>query len=607
MTSLAADPTPAVPSEPQHTSQPRRPRPRWLSVLAIVLLTALPIAPTLRSTWVYDDTQILQINPLLKSWHAMRGIWSHPYWPDAPELRLYRPFHITLMGVIYNLGGGQPVWFHVYAICLAALTALAVWWLLRRAVGNVPALVGALWFGTHPLHVEAVASVTNSSELLVVLFTVALTAVMLRWRAEPARARRDWLRAAAIGVLAAGAVLSKESGIIALPLAALCIWGWVRRDGAAVDTLSFVRENMRAWVAAAICVGSSLAARAIVLATADNTISLAPHGLDGLSTLPRVTTVISLWPRIVQMLVWPAGLSPLYGPSIIPDHRGPIAVATIAVVVALAAAVVLVARRGDRRPLVGAAWMALAYLPASNLFGAMGPLVSDRTLFGVTAGLALVLAWALDVLPRFPRQLAVTLAIVLIARDVVVTTRQALDWTRHRMLWTRLVNLYPDENVGHHMLGLTMWAHGDTNNALAELARGVALAPGDNSNRVTYGRLLYAMGRYGTAVQAFAPVMRSQRGSADTELAAFYFDAVGRSAGAAAVIREANKFKHGDIASVAALYIGLAEERLGRPAAADSAFSLGLKIRPGDKILRAEYQRFRGLPVDTAGEPARRP
>jgi hypothetical protein len=580
------------PSDQPAAPPPMSSRASVPGIVALLLLAVGPLLPTLRATFVYDDTPIIASNATIRGWGALARLWGQPYWPNGEALGLYRPLHVALLSTIYNAGGGAPISFHIYALCLAALTSGAVWWLLRRAVGAGPALVAALWFAAHPLHVEAIASVANSSELLVVLFTVALVAVLSRIPPDPARPGRDWGRAALVGVLSAAAVLSKESGIIALPLAALSVWGWNRRSTTTIPTGTFVRANMRAWVAGALCVGTALAMRAIVLAAAVTPISLAPPGLEGLSTIPRVTTVLSLWPRIAQMLVWPGGLSPLYGVSILPDHRGATALASVAVVGALGAAAVILARRGDRRPLVALVWIGLAYLPASNLLGAVGPLVSDRTLFGATVGTALALAWGLDMLPPFSRRVAMVLCVLVIARGAIVATRHAIDWTNHRMLWTRLTTLYPEEHVGHHMLGLSMWAHGDTTGALREVGRGLSMSPADPNNRGSYGRLLYETGRYGSAAQVLAPLMRTEEGRGDATMVAYYFDAVGRSAGAPAVIRAAKLLLRGGSAPVAALYMGLADERLGRLAAADSAYRLGLRASPRDSLLLVQRARL---------------
>jgi hypothetical protein len=578
-----ADPSPAAPSSR---------RSRWLAIAGLALLAAGPLLPTLRSTWVFDDTQIISGNETIRGWESLLHVWANPYWPDGAAYGLYRPLQIALIAVIFNAGGGKAIWFHVYALLLAVSTSVAVWLLLRRGVRREAALVAALWFAVHPLHVEPVASVANTSELLVVLATIAIVALMTILPAQPSRPVRDWVRALLVGAVAAAAVLCKESGIVALPLAALSLWGWHPRSDSPVPTRRLVTENVRVWIAGALCVGIALTARAIVLATAPALYSLAPPGLEGLNAAARVQSVLSLWPRIAQMILWPADLSPLYGAAILPDHRGAIALASVAIAAALAAMAVLEARRGDRRPLVALLWMGVAYLPASNLFAAVGPLVADRTLFGVTVGAALGLAWALDRMPPFSRRIATVLCALVMARAVVVSTRYALDWTNHRMLWRRLTTLYPDEHVGHHMLGLSLWAHGDTSRALVEVGRGLAMSPSDLNNRDTYARLLYVTGRYERSAQVMAPLMNRAHWRDDPAALAYYLDAVGRASGAQAVIRTAKIFRHGRAAPTAELYIGLAEERLGNVAAADSAYARGLRASPRDSMLIAQRKRL---------------
>ncbi|CAN5788816.1 hypothetical protein BH11GEM1_BH11GEM1_03570 [soil metagenome] len=174
------------------------------------MLAVTPLLPTLRAAFVYDDTTIIRDNVLLRGWGALARVWGEPYWPsDAlTTLGLYRPLHIAMLAGIWNVTGGGARWFHLYALLLAAATTLGVWYILRRGVGRMAALVGAAWFATHPLHVEAVASVANTSELLVTLCTAGLIRT-LGTRVPDGDASRDIQRALVVGLLAAAALAAK--------------------------------------------------------------------------------------------------------------------------------------------------------------------------------------------------------------------------------------------------------------------------------------------------------------------------------------------------------------------------------------------------------------
>ena len=128
----------------------------------LVSLAVVPLLPTLRATFVYDDTTIIRDNLWLRGWGALVRVWEQPYWPSeggVDALGLYRPLHIALLSTVWNAGGGSARWFHIYALALSALTVLAVWWLLGHATRVTAAFVAAAWFATHPLEEDRIVDV----------------------------------------------------------------------------------------------------------------------------------------------------------------------------------------------------------------------------------------------------------------------------------------------------------------------------------------------------------------------------------------------------------------------------------------------------------------
>jgi hypothetical protein len=563
------------------------------SVVALVLgLAALvPLLPTLRAAFVYDDTTIVRDNELLRGWSAIGRVWSEPYWPTsgADLSGLYRPLHVALLALVWNVGGGSPRPFHIYALALYAIVVVAVWWLLRRGVGPLAAALGALWFATHPLHVEAVASVANSSELLVVGFTIALAWLLAREASTDhaiASPAREWRVALGGAGLVAGAVLSKESGLFALPVAIITAWGWRATTDGPSRAVPLLRMH-RLWLVCAVVLAASLLARTAVLGAPVARVSIAAPGLDVMAPHERVVAMLSLWPRIAQMLAWPAQLSPYYGPTILPGQRA--ALATLAVLSGVTLIVIagLLARRGDRRPLVAVAWIALTYLPASNLLTATGQLLADRTLFGATVGVALALGWAIDRVPRRARVALVLVSAVAIARGAVESARYAVAWSSHRTLWERLVDVSPTEYRGYQLLGIDARERGDTARALPLLARAFAMEPRDRRARFEYGQVLYATGRWPQAVQVLEPLLANGDVRGEARFVAMYLDAVGRARGADAVVEEGTPLLRSESAATAALFVGAAHEQRGRLAAADSAYGVGLRASPADSLLLA--------------------
>lgn len=564
-----------------------------------MLLAVVPVLPTLRASFIYDDTTIIRDNATLRGWGSLARVWTSSYWPadGGPDrLGLYRPFHVGLLAGIWNAFHGAALAFHLYAIALAAISCLGVWWLLRRGVGVLPAFVAAAWFATHPLHVEAVASVANTSELLVLLATLAMVRLMRADDAPASVATGRAVQPLLIALLAAAALASKESGLLALPVAALAAWGWRSPARDRRSALTLARTNSRAIVAGIVAIAAVLAARSAVLGTPVAPSSIAAQGIDGMPASQRMQAMLSLWPRLSGMIGWPRGLAPYYGPGVFPSHRLALALLTLLVAGAVAVIATIIARRGDRRPLVALGWMALTYLPASNLLTPTGQVISDRTLFGATVGATLGIAWLLDRLPRPGRAALIALVTVAISRDVVVSARYSIAWTSHRALWSRLVEAEPGEHLGYKLLGMDARARGDSARAIRLLTRAMAMAPSDRQARFELGQALYAAARFGEASDAFEPLMHDADARSEPNLVALYLDAVGRSAGARAVTVSAAPLMRAPSARVAALYAGVAFEQLGERTAADSAYAAGLRAAPGDTALDARMTALRARP-----------
>jgi hypothetical protein len=545
------------------------------------LLASLPFAITLRAPFIYDDTSIIRDNVLLRGWGAVWHVWTTPYWPgDATDaLGLYRPLQLSLLSLVWNVTGGRAFWFHLYALSLSVAGTLAIWWLLRRMAGDVAALVAAAWFAVHPLHVEVIASIANSSEIVVVLATIGLIWLLLRDDTN------EFLRAMLFGLLAASAMAAKESGLLAVPVAAATAWCLFPHKPVGTT---------RVWTAAAIGVAAILMARLAVLGDPISHASIAAQGLSPGSAGARVLGMMSLWPRIGAMLVFPTALAPYYGPTTFPAGRGFYAFLGIGLFAALCGVIFAAFRNGERRPLAALAWVVLLYIPASNLIVATGQIVSDRVLFGATVGVAMLIAFAIDVAAPVWRRAGLVLVIFTTAISFSRAATYSVAWTSHHALWTWLAEVEPQEHLSYKLLGMDARARGEQVRAIELLSRALGMVPTDRQIRFELGQAFYSAGRYTDAVAVLHPLLRDEDARGEPEFLRLYLESVGRSEGARGIIAAATPLRHSSSATVALLYIGLANEQLGDLAAADSAYAAGLRRAPNDSLLNARLLGVRG-------------
>jgi Flp pilus assembly protein TadD len=177
---------------------------------------------------------------------------------------------------------------------------------------------------------------------------------------------------------------------------------------------------------------------------------------------------------------------------------------------------------------------------------------------------------------------------------MLVGTHYAIAWTSHRSLWLRLAESQPNEHLSYKLLGMDARARGDTVHAMELLERAFAMAPADRQLRFEVGQAQYSAGKFGPAANTLAPLLKDGDARAEPGFVALYLDAVGRASGPEAVVRAATPLLHSETASVAALFLGVAMEQLGRPAAADSAYVAGLKRSSADSALLTRRAALHG-------------
>jgi protein O-mannosyl-transferase len=440
----------------------------------IVIAAVLPFLQSVAFGYILDDTYAIRGNVTLRGWDSLGRVWTEQFGGDGgPFHGLYRPVTMTLFAFLFNAGARWPVWFHVVAIVAHAVVSVVVFRLLLRAVPRTPAALLALWFAVHPVHVEAVANITNSSEILVGLWTCVLAAQLSRV-ADTGR-EATWRDAGVAGALYLGAAFSKESGVMAAPIALLFAWGWHRNAGA-----PDARGEWRRWKTVLAAFGVAMivvmAARALVLGGPVAGRAIAAIAFEGMSDRDRIVAMLALGPTVAGLLLWPMVLNPHYGPSAFPASPAStylwfavtLAMLSVGFVVSLRAA------KTDRRWLVAIGWTLLAFLPASNLFVATGQVLAERTLYVPSIGaamlLALVVAWFAGKLPdaaRLSRLVAVAIPFAVIGMFAVRSAMGTQTWRGNQPIFDQMIAADTSGYTGYWQSGVEATLQGRPAEGLA--------------------------------------------------------------------------------------------------------------------------------------------
>ncbi len=418
--------------------------------LAVIACALVPYLPALWNGFAMDDLYIIVWNPLV---HSVQGVWrafGGPYWPPDLGGQMYRPLPLATFAVDWTIAHGHPVWFHAMNLLWHAGVAVAVAALARRWADWTAALAAGLVFAVHPVHVEAVANVIGLAELM------AAAGVCLAVYA--AVVRQDVLLSGAALLLG---LLSKENAVVA---PALIGWAWI--VGLPARPTS---RRMLAFAASWVVIAAVyLAVRGLVLHPYARLHAIAPVFLGESAFAGRLTAIAALG-DVLRLLVFPLTLRVDYSPAertivrSLLDGRFLIGLACVAVWAGL---LVIAWRRQRRLEAYGLGWIAIAFLPVSNLLFSTGVLLAERTLYLPSVGLALAVGAALARLPA-PR-FRIALGLLVIAGGVRSAVRTPL-WHDDFSVTQSILQDSPDSYRGPARMAALYQSHRQPERALASL------------------------------------------------------------------------------------------------------------------------------------------
>ncbi len=523
-----------------------------MPLVGVAAVTVLTYAATLGFGFVFDDHGLIENNGALRSWRYFPSyftshIWSFRY----PHLlaNYYRPFFLTWLRVNYILFGLRPWGWHLTSVLThVAVTCLVYWLVVRLARDGWVAGVAALVFALHPVQAEAVSDITSVQEPLSTFFLLAGVLAWLHMR-EPARQRTSLACALACY---AGALLSKESGLMFLPLLAV-LEGTLPAPGSSTRT---VPQRVRDFLAAVI---PFLGITLLYIALRIWALKGFAHTVTPVALRTEIFTIPSVLLFYSRMLVWPLDLACYYDtPYISTPSLGGFVLPGAMVLGVIAALGFWYARTRRHAPgearLVAFAtlWMAVAIVPVLNFrLLPEGEIAHDRYLYlpllGVALWVGLGLRQASRLGARFQRRPIWGLAgVVLLALLLgFAALRQSLYWSDDLTLNYRAHLIAPRNVYATTSLAAAAAQVGKVEAAMALYQQALAARPDFWRANVNLAYIYYAHGNF--------------------QEASGYFQRA-----CAADPTDGDQF----------LYLGMSLLRVGQPGEAEKAVRTALLVRP---------------------------
>lgn len=424
-------------------------RRRWAPVATLALLALAGTVTTIGHDFTYDDRAVVFENDRVHALSHLPRLFVETYWLPKYGGDGYRPVVMSLFTLQWVAAHGAPWLFHLVNILLTVGTVLAVYWCARAILPRVGALVAGALFAVHPVHVEVTGNIVGQSELIVALCLALAVGLYVRGRSSHALAGRD---VCTITALYTVALFTKEHAVVLPPLL-LAAEATVIRGQHWRLRLRTVRLLFLAFTAVTV---TYLYIRGLVQQDLAGFLPFPVFRFLRMSAADRVGTMMNEMPRIAQLILFPTHLSADYSPSDVRIAEGLSVTQLPGLFICLATIVLTFALR-RRAPVVsfGLAWVAIAFLPVSNLLVPAGFVTAERTLFFPSAG-AVLMAGALaehmraHATPGRQRLAAAALAVLLLAGLARTVDRQRI-WKNNDAFFVALIRDAPNGYRAHYL------------------------------------------------------------------------------------------------------------------------------------------------------------
>lgn len=409
------------------------------------LVTFVVYSGSLSFDFVWDDWPQIVNSPIIRTWSNLPRAFGSDLWYHVARHQVYyRPLFVAWSMLNYTLFGLRPWGWHLGAVLLHVGSVASVFWLSRKlGLEYWTAVLTALIFALHPVHIEPVAWVSAASDTLVTIFAALAFGAFLSGRnSERNRGRQTTAWWIASLVLLACALLTKEMAVMFSALVGIYAWLHPLEKWKASGAQRILGAAIEATPYAVVTIAYVLLRKNALL---HSTGQFDPnHGmLDVARTLPLVLSIY------LRQLLVPLGITGLYYTPYVTS-----AIFTQIVIPVVLLAVVLAVlwywNRREKNSIVAFAglWLLIGLAPALYLrnFG-NGDFVRDRYMYLPSIGFAILAAVALRRLPSIKQYSAAAVqtcvVLILCSGYVCASVAQQVYWGNDLLLLVRGQSLYP--------------------------------------------------------------------------------------------------------------------------------------------------------------------
>ena len=457
----------------------------WWLVALLTLTTVITFAPAINNGFTkWDDPLYVTEN------HHIRDLSYATLESNFRSFLAgnYHPLTMVSLALDYRFWGLNPKGYHLTNVVLHVVNTLAVFGLIFLLTGSRElAVITALFFGIHPLHVESVAWVSARKDVLYASFYLGACISYVLWLK---RGRlKAFYYAGALGLFLLS-LLSKGMAVT-LPVVLLLIdFHARRRVSLQKQLLEKAPFFLLSVVFGALAVAAQKEGGAI-----GNVVSIPAH--------ERV--LVACYGFLVYLFkaLAPVKLSAFYP---YPDGmaRGlPLIFWIAPLLVAVIALGVYRSRLRGRGVMFGALFYLVNVVLVLQLIPVGRAITADRYTYVSYIGVGFVVALGCRYFMHGPQERhegprrAATAVLAVLCGILMLAARARCEvWKDNVSLWSDVIAKYPTAALAYKNRAITYRERGDYERATADVEQALSLDPNDAGALSNRGNLSYSKGNY---------------------------------------------------------------------------------------------------------------
>jgi|GEM_PF-3020290 len=491
---------------------------QWLLPVLLAFVIYIPI---LANGFTFDDFQTVINNECIDGTLSLSEALSRDVWCMTGDKSTgsWRPLTVLLLRTTYNFFPDQASAFHLISLLLyLLLVALAISLSYKLTYNLNITVFSALLFAAHPVHTEAVASISAISDLLSAVFVFSSLIIYAGLLRNPEEWRRRWV---AIPLLFVG-LLAKENAATAFGL--IFLFDVALKFQGPKTKIFFKNKSIgkgKTWVPWALALATwifYLSVKQSIFGQLIPRIHFSDNILADLSGVEYYATAFSAIFEYLRLLVFPLSLSVDYSFNQIPLatslFRADVILVIITMVTSIVTGFILLRKNFTLAFSLLMIWTTLSI--SSNLVVLIPTMVAERLLLVPSFGICLIGGILLEKLrPNESQGLRLLFSVSLIVLFILLsfkTVDRNMEWYSNSTIFVAAAKETP--NSRKVQINTAWFSRGNNNWPRALLhykkAEAIKSAESDSFLAREIGLCHHALGDFEQALKYYQMALKAK-------------------------------------------------------------------------------------------------